>query len=240
MQALCSRGYNYTDEKSCTWRKKGTPQTTTAAGSSQKRCGAWKNRNECNTLCKKGSFIYEQFEQHIHLQPKDSEEEHIAKRNASQQQASRQLEQKQPDPRDKGKKMESASKKRKTETTTETRESSPDMVEEILWWQAPSGRGTEEKQNTRTEVKEDTRNRKTTPSGNTKGDQKEEVSKKEEKQRVPPPASARVDESKIDDVAVAKLEAAKRTQQNATADSIWKRRQTDGGKRREDCADLHQ
>ena len=103
--------------------------------------------------------------------------------------------------------MDSASKKRKTETTTETRESSPDMVEEILRWQAPGGRGTEKKLSTKMEAKEDTPSKETTPSGNTKRDKKEAVVRKEGKQRVPPPARARVDESKI----VARLEAAKRT-----------------------------
>ena len=82
------------------------------------------------------------------------------------------------------------------------------MVEDILAWQG----------NTKTEAKEDTRNKKAPPSGNTKTDKKQEVSRRQEKPKVPPPASARVDETKIDEVAVAKLEAAREMRKSTTAE----------------------
>ena len=50
-------------------------------------------------------------------------------------------------------------------------------------------------------------------------DKKQEVSRRQEKPKVPPPASARVDETKIDEVAVAKLEAA-REMRRSTTDEI--------------------
>ena len=131
------------------------------------------------------------------------------------QQAGRQQEERKIDPKDEGKKQTNAGKKRKIESNAETKERSPDMVEEILAWQGPRERGDEDR---KTEVKEGTHNKKPAPSGNTKMDKKEEVSRRQEKPKVPPPASARVDETKIDELAVARLEAAREMRQNQTAE----------------------
>ena len=151
--------------------------------------------------------------------PRTTKRSTSSKRKAGQQQTSRQLEEKKKiDPKDEGKKQTSAGKKRKIETNTETRERSPDMVEEILAWQGPRERSDEDKLNMKTEAKEDTRNKKAAPSGNTKMDKKQEVSKRQERPKVPPPASAR-DETKIDEVAVAKLEAAREMRKSTTAET---------------------
>ena len=147
------------------------------------------------------------------------------------QQASRQLEERKIDPKDEAKKQTSAGKKRKIETNTETKERSPDMVEEILAWQGPRKRGDEDK---KTEAKEGTHNKKPAPSGNTKTDKKQEVPRRQEKPKVPPPASARVDETKIDELAVARLEAAREMRQTPTAEipsgSGHRQEQPDTGK----------
>ena len=166
--------------------------------------------------------------------PRTTKRSTSSKRKAGPQQTSRRLEEKKKiDPKDEGKKQTSAGKKRKIESNTETRERSPDMVEEILAWQGPRERGDEDKLNTKTEAKEDTRNKKAAPSGNTKMDKKKEVSKRQERPKVPPPASARADETKIDEVAVAKLEAAREMQKSTTAEtpsgSGYRQKQPDTG-----------
>ena len=70
------------------------------------------------------------------------------------------------------------------------------------------------------QTKEDNQTKKTTLSGNTKEKQKEEKNQQEERRRlVPPPATARVDESKIDEVAVVKLEEARKAPQRVKDDT---------------------
>ena len=114
--------------------------------------------------------------------------------------------------------LPSTTTKRKTETNPATREDSPDMVEEMLGWQASSERETEQTPTARKKTEEDDPSKKNIPSGNTKGKKQAEIAKEEGKLRVPPPASARVDESKIDELAIARLEAARKEQQQKTAE----------------------
>ena len=107
------------------------------------------------------------------------------------------------------KKQTSAGKQRKIETNMEKKERSPDMVEEILAWQGPGERGEDSK----SEAREDKQNEKPASSGNTKTEKKKEILRRQEKPRVPPPESARVDKRKIDELAVARLEAAREMRQ---------------------------
>ena len=96
-----------------------------------------------------------------------------------------------------------------TEPATTEKEESPDMVDEILGRRTGSKQAKKETAKMHTE--EENRNTKQAQSGNTKEKHTQETAKKEERKRVPPPASARerVDESKIDEVAVARLKAAR-------------------------------
>ena len=92
------------------------------------------------------------------------------------------------------------------------------MVQEILGWQASSKRETDQAPTARTKTKEDDPSKKNIPSANTKEKKPAEVAKEEGKPRVPPPASASLDESKIDELAMARLEAARKEQQQKTAE----------------------
>ena len=83
--------------------------------------------------------------------------------------------------------------------TTEQDES-PDMVDEILGRKTSRRQAKKEVQN-----KEESCNIKPSQSGNTKQKGKQATTEREAR-RVPPPPSARVDESKIDEEAVARLE----------------------------------
>ena len=111
-----------------------------------------------------------------------------------------------------------------TQPTTTEQEESPNMVDEIL------GRTTGQKQAKRetaeTHTSEENRDIKYAQSGNTKQKHTQETARKEEKRRVPPPASARVDESKIDEVAVARLEKARLERLSETGKDIKERQGT--------------
>ena len=137
-----------------------------------------------------------------------------SKRSASSsrgtgRQTSRQREERKSELKDGSKKQTSAGKKRKIEANMEKKERSPDMVEEILAWQGPGERGEDRK----SEAREDKQKEKPASSGNTKTETKQEILRRQEKPRVPPPESARVDETKIDELAVARLEAAREMRQ---------------------------
>ena len=87
---------------------------------------------------------------------------------------------------------------------TMDQEESPDMVDEIL------GRRTNTRQQRKeTQNEEENCGNKRNQSGNTKQKCKMATADREGKKRVPPPPSARVDESRIDEDAVAKLEKAR-------------------------------
>ena len=108
------------------------------------------------------------------------------------------------------KQLPSTTAKRQTETKAEKRDDSPDMVEEILGWRDSSKREAETTPPAKRKAEEDDPSKRNTVSGNTKERKQEETAKEERRQRIPPPASARVDESKIDELAVARLEAARK------------------------------
>ena len=84
---------------------------------------------------------------------------------------------------------------------TKDQEESPDMVDEIL-----GRRRNTRQQGKETQKEEESGDNKYNPSGNAKQKCETATADRERKKRVPPPPSARVDESKIDEEAVAKLE----------------------------------
>ena len=100
--------------------------------------------------------------------------------------------------------MTGKKKRHGEQLVTMDQEESPDMVDEIL------GRRTNTRQQKKeTQNEEENCDNKHNQSGNTKQKCKMATADREGKKRVPPPPSARVDESRIDEEAVAKLEKAR-------------------------------
>ena len=116
-----------------------------------------------------------------------------------------------PEPQQKEEKIDAAvnttgkEKRNEIQQVTMDRDESPDMVDEILGRTASSRQA-----KTDMRTKEESCATKHIQSGNTKRKCKQqENTEREEKKKVPPPPSARVDESRIDEEAVARLEEAR-------------------------------
>ena len=115
-----------------------------------------------------------------------------------------------PEPQQKEEKIDEAvnttgkEKRNQIQQVTMDRDESPDMVDEILGRTASSRQA-----KTDMRMKEESCATKHIQSGNTKQKCKQENTEREEKKKVPPPPSARVDESRIDEEAVARLEEAR-------------------------------
>ena len=95
-------------------------------------------------------------------------------------------------------------KRNEIQQVTMDRDESPDMVDEILGRTASSRQA-----KTDMRMKEESCATKHIQRGNTKQKCKQENTEREEKKKVPLPPSARVDESRIDEEAVARLEEAR-------------------------------